>query len=207
MASPKLTVEDLRAFEQEVADIFAQGKIRAPVHLRKGREQQLIDIFAQSEIGDDDYVYAYWDSHELALLKGVPREEVKQSVVDGRSIALCFPEYKLLCSGIVGSLMGAAVGTAWTLKYEQKPGRVFTFCGDMSSETGSFFEAVKYATHFDLPVTFVVCDNGLSVMTPTREVWGSPEPWFKDTRYAQKVIYFQYKNEFPHSGLGWKIKF
>ncbi len=30
--------------------------------------------------------------------------------------------------------------------------------------------------------------NGLSVMTPTREVWGSDTPWFQDTRYAHKVI-------------------
>ena len=207
MDRQKIQVEDLRGFEEEIAEIFAQGTIRAPVHLRKGREQQLIDIFNDYNIGDDDYIYAYWDAHELALLKGVPREDVKQAVVDGRSIALCFPEYKVLCSGIVGSLLGAAVGTAWALKKENRPGRVFSFCGDMSSETGIFFESVKYATHFDLPVTFVVSDNGLSVMTPTREVWGSAEPWFKDTRYAEKVIYFQYKNEYPHSGLGWKIKF
>jgi TPP-dependent pyruvate/acetoin dehydrogenase alpha subunit len=203
----KLGVKDLQAFEEEIAEIFAQGVIRAPVHLRKGREQKLIDIFDEHKIGDDDYVYAYWDSHELALLKGVPRDEIKQAVLDGRSIALCFPKYKLLCSGIVGSLMGTAVGTAWALKNAKRPGRVFTFCGDMSSETGIFHEAVKYAVHFDLPVTFVVSDNGLSVMTPTREVWGSPEPWFKDTRFAKKIIYFQYKNEYPHSGLGWKIKF
>lgn len=207
MAQEKIKVEDLRAFEEEIADVFAQGKLRAPVHLRKGREQQLIDIFDKHKIGDDDYVYAYWDSHELALLKGVPRDEVKKAVLDGRSIALCFPEYKMLCSGIVGSLMGTAVGTAWALKRDNKPGRVFSFCGDMSSETGAFYEAVKYATHFDLPVTFVISDNGLSVMTPTREVWGSDIPWFEDTRYAEKIIYFKYKNEYPHSGLGWKIKF
>lgn len=203
----KVCADELRAFETEVADIFAQGTIRAPVHLRKGREQYLIDIFEDQKIGDDDYVYAYWDSHELALLKGVPRQDVMQAVLDGRSIALCFPEQKVLCSGIVGSLMGAAVGTAWALKHENRPGRVFTFCGDMSSETGAFYEAVKYAVNFDLPVKFIVSDNGLSVMTPTREVWGSDEPWFKDTRYAEKILYFSYKNEYPHSGLGWKIKF
>jgi len=202
-----ISAQDLAAFESEIAEIFARGEIRAPVHLRRGREQALIDIFEQEQIGHDDYVYAYWDAHELALLKGVPREAVKQAVCDGRSIALCFPEYKFLCSGIVGSLMGVAVGTAWALKTQQRPGRAFVFCGDMSSETGIFHESVKYAVHFDLPVTFVVSDNGLSVMTPTREVWGDSRPWFEDTRYAAKIRYFCYKNEYPHSGLGWKIKF
>jgi TPP-dependent pyruvate/acetoin dehydrogenase alpha subunit len=201
------TQEELTSFEKEIADVFAQGKIRAPVHLRAGREKQLLQIFQEENIGSNDYVFGFWDSHELALLKGVPREDLKEAIMEGRSISLCFPEYKLYCSGIVGSLMGTAAGVAWALKNQALEGRVYLFCGDMSAETGSFHEAVKYALNFDLPVKFVVCDNGLSVMTDTREVWGSKEPWFKNTKFEQKIIYFQYKNEYPHSGLGWKIKF
>lgn len=202
-----ITKDDLVNFEKEIADIFAQGVIRAPVHLRSGREDMLIKIFKDENIGKDDFVFGFWDSHELALLKGVPREALKESILQGNSIALCFPEHKVLCSGIVGSLMGTAVGAAWSLKNQKKPGRVYLFCGDMSAETGIFHESVKYALNFDLPVTFIVGDNGLSVMTDTREVWGSPDPWFKSTKYEKKIIYFQYKNEYPHSGLGWKIKF
>ena len=158
-----ITKEDIIAFEQEIAGIFATGVIRAPVHLRAGREDQLISIFKEEEIGGDDYVFGFWDSHELALLKGVPREELKQAILDGKSISLCFPEYKVLCSGIAGSLMGTATGAAWALKNQGKKGRAFIFCGDMSAETGIFHEAVKYALNFDLPATFIVCDNGVSV--------------------------------------------
>ncbi len=207
MNSVALNKKDLENFEKEIAEIFATGVIRAPVHLRSGREEKLIEIFTEHQIGAEDYVFGHWDSHELALLKGVPREEVKQAILDGKSISLCFPEHKVFCSGIVGSLMGTAVGTAWALKNENKKGRAFLFCGEMSSETGIFHEAVKYAVNFDLPVVFVVCDNGLSVMTDTREVWGCSEPWFLGTKYEKKIIYFRYKNEYPHSGLGWKIKF
>ncbi len=202
-----LTKEDLANFEKEIAEIYATGAIRAPVHLRSGREEQLIKIFKDNNIGPDDYVFGYWDSHELALLKGVPREAVKQAILEGKSISLCFPEYKILCSGIAGSLMGTAVGVAWALKRQDKKGQVYLFCGDMSAETGVFHESVKYAIHFDLPVTFVVCDNGVSVMTNTREVWGSEEPWFKNTKYEEKIVYFKYVNGYPHSGLGRLIKF
>ena len=47
MKSPafNITKEDLSSFEKEIADVFGQGKIRAPVHLREGREDQLIKIF------------------------------------------------------------------------------------------------------------------------------------------------------------------
>lgn len=201
------TKEDLEKFEKEIADIFATGAIRAPVHLRAGREEALIKIFQDYNIGDDDYVFGFWDSHELALLKGVPRDEVKQAIVEGHSISLCFPKYKVLCSGIVGSLMGTATGVAWGLKNQNKKGRAFLFCGDMSAETGIFHEAVKYVYNFDLPAVFIVCDNGVSVMTNTREVWGSPDPWFKGTKYESKIIYFKYTNGYPHSGLGKLIKF
>ncbi|MFH0753408.1 MAG: thiamine pyrophosphate-dependent enzyme [Candidatus Omnitrophota bacterium] len=202
-----LIKEDLVKFENEIADIFAQGLIKAPVHLRAGREQMLIDIFQKYAIGPDDFIYGFWDSHELCLLKGVPAPEIRQAILDGRSISLCFPEHHIYCSGIVGSLMGVATGTAWALKRRGQKGRVFLFCGDMSSETGIFHEAVKYAVNFDLPAVFVVSDNGLSVMTDTRTAWGSPEPWFKGTRFESKIEYFQYTNAWPHSGLGRLVKF
>ncbi len=206
-SSRAISKEDLANFEKEIAEVFATGIIRAPVHLRAGREEALIKIFQENSIGPEDYVFGHWDSHELALLKGVPREEVKQAIIDGKSISLCFPKYNVFCTGIVGSLMGTATGTAWALKNQGKKGRAFIFCGDMTAETGIFHEAVKYAVNFDLPVTFIVGDNGLSVMTNTREVWGCPDPWFKGTKYEKKIIYFKYTNTYPHSGLGWKIKF
>ena len=202
-----MKVKDLRDFEKEIASIFAEGKIKAPVHLREGREKKLISIFETYHIDSNDYVLGYWDSHELALLKGVPREDVKQAILEGKSIALNFPEHKVYCSGIVGSMMGVAVGLAWALKRQSKIGHVYHFCGEMSAETGIFHESIKYAYNFGLPVTFIVCDNGLSVMTDTREVWNDPRPWFKDTKYERNIIYFKYKNKYPHSGLGKMIKF
>jgi TPP-dependent pyruvate/acetoin dehydrogenase alpha subunit len=202
-----MTKEEIIAFEKDIADVFATGVIRAPVHLRAGREDALIKIFKDENIGDDDYVFGFWDSHELALLKGVPASDVKAEILRGRSIALSFPKHKVLCSGIVGSLMGTAAGVAWSLKHQAKKGRAFLFCGDMSAETGIFHEAVKYVHNFDLPAKFIVCDNGVSVMTNTRETWGSPEPWFAGTKYEKNIIYFKYTNGYPHSGLGKLIKF
>ena len=41
-----MTPADLIAFENDIANDFNAGKIKAPVHLAGGNEQQLIDIFA-----------------------------------------------------------------------------------------------------------------------------------------------------------------
>ncbi|MBF0570229.1 MAG: hypothetical protein HQL18_05610, partial [Candidatus Omnitrophica bacterium] len=82
------TKDDLTGFENEIAEVFSRGLIKAPVHLRAGREAELIRIFDQYGIGPDDYVFGFWDSHELCLLKGVPRDTVRQAILDERSIAL-----------------------------------------------------------------------------------------------------------------------
>ena len=201
----EITVDEIIAFESEIAELFQQGKIRAPIHLRSGCEQTLIDIF--KNIKDEDWIFNYWASHIHCLLKGVPPVELKQQILEGKSISLSFPDQNIYCSGIVGSLAGVAVGTAWGLKNQNKKGMVYLFTGDMGAECGIFHEAVKYALNFDLPIKFVVEDNGVSVMTDTKLTWGSQESWFVNTIYAQKIIYYKYYNSWPHSGLGKRIAF
>ena len=39
-----LTANELIKFEEEIAEWYEAGRIKAPVHLRDGNEQKLIDI-------------------------------------------------------------------------------------------------------------------------------------------------------------------
>lgn len=199
----------IKEFEQRMANIYKTGVIKAPIHLRSGEgyEDSLTEIFKEENIGGDDWVLGYWDSHALCLLKGVPEKDLESAIRAGKSIALCFPEYKILCSGIVGSLFGVAVGIALGLRRRGENGRVFIYCGDMSAETGIFMEAVKYAYNHELPIKFIVGDNGVSVMTDTKTAWNSTEPWFINTKYASIIHYFKYRNDWPHSGLKERIAF
>ena len=41
----RLTVSDLKRFENRVADTFNEGHIRAPVHLYSGNEENVIRVF------------------------------------------------------------------------------------------------------------------------------------------------------------------
>ena len=45
--------------------------------------------------------------------------------------------------------------------------RVWCFIGDMTFESGLFWEAYKMVCNHDLPLTFVIEDNGKSVTTDT----------------------------------------
>ena len=42
--------QDLIDFEEDIASIYEQGIIRAPIHLRSGNESQLVDIFKNNDV-------------------------------------------------------------------------------------------------------------------------------------------------------------
>ena len=110
--------KDLILFEEEIATLFNSGKIRAPVHLYKGNEEKIINVF--KNIKKNDWVFCSWRSHYQCLLKGVPAKEVKDEILDGRSISLCFPKYKIFSSALVGGVLPIAVGTAMSIEYKKK---------------------------------------------------------------------------------------
>ena len=128
--------EELIEFETEIAKIYETGVIRGPVHLRDGNESFLINIFKNQEIEKEDYLFSTWASHLHALLKGVPREQIKKDILEGRSITLHYPDYNFYSSAIVGGIAPIALGVAYSLRDRRKGPRCFCFIGDMSFHTG-----------------------------------------------------------------------
>jgi len=197
--------KDLISFETEIATLFNAGKIKAPVHLYKGNEDNIIDVF--KNIKKNDWVFCSWRSHYQCLLKGVPYQELKDEIIAGRSISLCFPKYKIFSSAMVGGVLPIAVGTAMSIKFKkEKSSKVFCFMGEMTSETGIAHECIKYSRNFKLPIHFVVEDNGKSVCTDTREVWNQKKLSF-EKRNDDYVTYYKYKTSYPHAGAGTRVQF
>ena len=176
-----MTPEELIAFETEIADLFNDAKIRAPVHLYFGNETQMIEVFR--DVKPADWVFCSWRSHYQCLLKGVPREKVKAEILAGRSISLCFPEHRVVSSAIVGGIIPIAVGAAMGVKRRGEKARVHCFVGDMTSETGVFHECLKYSTNHQLPIRFIIEDNAKSVCTDTRETWNQPVLTYENSRH------------------------
>lgn len=199
-----MTKEDLINFETEIAEIFNDGKIKAPIHLYYGNEEQMIDIF--KKVKSDDWVFCSWRSHYQCLLKGVPPETLKKDIINGKSITLCYPEYNIYSSAIVTGNIPIANGVAMDIKRKKGTNRVWCFVGDMTSETGTFFENWKYAVNHDLPITFVVEDNNKSVCTDTRKVWNTDKLFFEGGD-KEKIIYYKYESKYPHAGAGKRIQF
>lgn len=197
------TPEALQQFEAQVADEFNSGRIRAPVHLAGGNEWQLISIF--QSIRPQDWVFCQWRSHYHCLLKGVPPSELRDEITSGRSISLCFPRHKVMSSAIVGGHLPAAVGVALAAKRSGADDKVFAFMGDMTARSGIAHECIQYADGHDLPILFVIEDNGKSVCTNTRDAWGQycEHGW----RRSSRVLSYSYELPWPHAGAGKRVQF
>ena len=195
----------LISFEEQIAALFNDGKIRAPVHLYQGNEEKIIDVF--KKINKQDWIFCTWRSHYQCLLKGVPESEVKEEILAGRSISLCFPKYNIYSSALVGGSIPIAVGMALSLKLKkQKDTKVYCFLGEMASESGIAHESIKYSRNFDLPIHFVIEDNSMSVCTDTRKTWQQKKLSFEGPN-DKFITFYSYKSKWPHAGAGKRIEF
>lgn len=190
--------EELIVFEENIADLFRQKKIKSPIHLSSNNEDILIRIF--KKIKKDDWVFASHRNHYHALLKGIDSNELQHKIINGDSMHICSRKYKFFSSSIVGGQLPIALGIALALKLKQSSDKVWVFVGDMAKEMGTFHECQKFAIRNCLPITFVIEDNGLSVDTPTQEVWGLKKE-------IPNIINYTYNRVVPHVGLDEWISF
>lgn len=193
--------EFLIQYEAELAEIFTAGKIRAPVHLSDNNEDHLIEIF--KKIKKTDWVFSTHRSHYHALLHGVDPAWLKKEIIEhGNSITICDPTHHFYSSGIVGGNTPIALGVALGLKRKKSREHVWVFVGDMAAEGGVFHEGVQYAERNDLPITFVIEDNGFSTNTPTADAWG------KETPKGNRIVRYAFRREkYPHYGSGKWVTF
>ena len=187
--------QDLIDFENDIISHWENGEIRGPIHLSNGNEKQLIKIF--NKVGIEDWVFSTWRSHYHALLHGVEPSVLKQKILDGKSITIVDKDSKFYSSAIVTGTLPIALGAAKALKLKGSPNKVWVFLGDMAFESGIFYEVHKYARNYDLPLHFVVEDNGVSTNTPTLDTWGGIQ-----REIPEDVIYYKYESKFPHYGTG-----
>ena len=199
-----MTKEDLVKFEEEIAELFNAAKIYAPVHLYYGNEEQIIKVF--ESVRSQDWVFCSWRSHYQCLLKGVPPKEIKEEIIAGRSISLCFPDYQIYSSALVGGSLPVAVGTAIAIKRKDEDSKVYCFMGDMTSETGIAHECIKYSRNHQLPIHFIIEDNSKSVCTDTRETWNSKKLSYESANDPM-ITYYRYNTKYPHAGAGTRVQF
>ncbi|HOD13071.1 MAG TPA: thiamine pyrophosphate-dependent enzyme [Candidatus Omnitrophota bacterium] len=206
--------EELMAFEERIKETYEDGKIHAPIHLSGGNEDQLIDLF--KGYNSRDWIFSTWRNHYHWLLSGRSPQELERQIVAGDSMAVC--DERFFTSAIVGGNAPIALGVALAIKLKKerfahyktqglsdKPvedlphPKVWCFMGDMGASCGIALECFRYAEGHDLPIAYIVEDNGLSVTTDTKKVWG--------TKKEKKCHRYEYKRKYPHAGTGKHVLF
>ena len=86
--------QELIDFETDIAECFNKKLIKAPIHLYSGNEDAMIRVF--EKVSADDWVLCTWRNHYQCLLKGVPKDLLKQNIINVKAMSMCLPKYKIV---------------------------------------------------------------------------------------------------------------
>ncbi len=163
----------IRMFEERVHDEFATGKIPGFVHLYAGEEASAVGICSQ--LSKIDTIASTHRGHGHCIAKGCDVIGMMKEIY-GKRDGLCggkggsmhiadLSRGMLGANGIVGGGPPLICGAALTAKTLKTGGVAVAFVGDGGSNQGTTLESYNLAKVWNLPVIFVVEDNGYAEAT------------------------------------------
>ncbi len=163
----------IRHFEQRSIRVYQQGKIGGFLHLYVG--QEAVAAGTISVLGPDDHVITGYRDHGHALMVGMGMNECMAELTGkltgcskgkGGSMHYFAPDKNFWGGhGIVGGQAPLGSGIAYALKYAGKKGCCLCYMGDGAVNQGAVHEAFNLASLWDLPVIFIIENNGYSMGT------------------------------------------
>ncbi len=165
-----------RLIEEKMLILLRQGKISKWF---SGIGQEAISVGAALILKKDEYILPMHRNLGVFTSRGVPMKNLfsqfqgkANGFTKGRDRSFHFGTQDYNIVGMISHLgpqLGIADGIALShlLRKEKKLSLVFT--GDGGSSEGDFHEAVNVASVWNLPVIFVIENNGYGLSTPSRE--------------------------------------
>ncbi|QMU59101.1 MAG: pyruvate dehydrogenase (acetyl-transferring) E1 component subunit alpha [Boseongicola sp.] len=182
----------IRRFEEKAGQLYGMGLIGGFCHLYIGQEAVVVGLEACTEEGDKR-VTTYRDhGHMLACgmdPKGVMAEltgrEGGYSKGKGGSMHMFSKEAHFYGGhGIVGANVPLGAGLALSDKYKGNDRVTFTYFGDGAANQGQVYETYNMAEIWDLPVVFVIENNGYAMGTSVARATKSPSLWARGAAYG-----------------------
>ncbi|WP_395111234.1 pyruvate dehydrogenase (acetyl-transferring) E1 component subunit alpha [Actinomadura sp. SCN-SB] len=181
----------IRRFEERAARAYTEAKIGGYCHLNLGEEATVVGLMAA--LRPTDYLFTNYREHGYALAKGISAERVMAELYGrstgvskgwGGSMHMFDAQARLLGGyGIVGGQVPLATGAALAVTYKGGDEVVMCQMGDGTAAIGAFHESLNIAALWDLPVVFVVVNNGLGMGTPVEASAAEPELYRRGTAY------------------------
>jgi len=163
----------IRRFEERSVRVYQQGKIGGFLHLYIG--QEAVAVGTVSLLGEHDHVITAYRDHGHALAVGMGMNECMAELQGkhtgcskgkGGSMHFFAPDKNYWGGhGIVGGQTPLGAGIAYALKYRDLKGCCLCFMGDGAVNQGAFHEALNLAQLWQLPVVYIIENNGYSMGT------------------------------------------
>ena len=163
----------VRRFEERSLRSYQQGKIGGFLHLYIGQES--VATGSLSVLGENDHFITAYRDHAHALLCGMGMNECMAEMYGkatgcsrgkGGSMHFFAPDKNYWGGhGIVAGQTPLGLGLAYALKYQEIDGCAICYLGDGAVNQGVFHESLNIAALWDIPVIFIIENNGYSMGT------------------------------------------
>ncbi|MFC6905861.1 thiamine pyrophosphate-dependent dehydrogenase E1 component subunit alpha [Halalkalicoccus tibetensis] len=167
----------IRWFDETAGERFADGEIPGFVHLYIGEEA--VGVGACAALEDDDYITSTHRGHGHCIAKGLDPKLMMAELYGkrdgycngkGGSMHIADVDAGMLgANGIVGAGPPLGTGAALTIERNDEEQVALSFLGDGAVAQGQVHSAVNLAATWDLPVIFLVENNGYGEGTPAEE--------------------------------------
>lgn len=164
----------LRALEETIAERYAEGKMRCPVHLSTG--QEAVSAGVGMVLERTDLAVSGHRAHTHYLAKGGSMRRMLAEIYGkaagcsrGKGGSMHLIDELVGFKGstaIVGGTVPVGTGLGLSIKRSGGSRIACVFLGDAVVEEGVFFEAVNFAVLQRLPVLYVCENNQFSVYSP-----------------------------------------
>ncbi len=165
-----------RMVEEKMLVLLRQGKISKWF---SGIGQEAISVGVAAALEEDEFIFTMHRNLGVFTTRNVPLERLfcqwqgkMKGFTQGRDRSFHFgaPEHRIV--GMISHLgpqlsLASGIALAHKLKKERKVSVAFT--GEGGTSQGEFHEALNTAAVWDLPVIFVIENNGYGLSTPTSE--------------------------------------
>ncbi|MEC4116133.1 MULTISPECIES: pyruvate dehydrogenase (acetyl-transferring) E1 component subunit alpha [Myroides] len=175
-----------RKFEDKLAALYIQQKVRGFLHLYNGQEAVLAGALHAMDLSKDKMITAY-RNHVQPIGLGVDPKRIMAELLGkgtgtsqglGGSMHIFSKEHNFYGGhGIVGGQIPLGAGLAFADKYFDRKAVTMCYFGDGAARQGSLHETFNMAMNWKLPVVFVIENNGYAMGTSVERTANHTDIW------------------------------
>ena len=139
--------------------------------------QEAIGVAIGHTLADDDVFIPGYREYAAQFARGVPMRSILQ-YWGGDERGMDYPEgtpahHDFPLSVPIATQVPHAIGVAYAMKLRGEKRVVLASCGDGATSKGDFYEAVSSAKVWNLPIVFLISNNGWAISMPSHRQTGA----------------------------------